>query len=77
MTQIGIYMYVREKEVLLRMEIKAFCTSLTSLCAVLINVMTENFEVLRTCSGSVAMATTYVVMFGLIVYGYPQCGKHM
>ena len=47
------------------MKIGTFNASLTSLSAVLINVMTKYFEVLRTCRASVVMATIYVVMFGL------------
>ena len=39
--------------------------------------MAKIVEVLRTCWGSVAMATTYVAMFGITVYEYPQYGKHM
>ena len=50
---------------------------LTSLSAVLINAIAKSFEVLRTCVGSVVMATIYVVMFGSSVYECPQCGKRM
>ena len=32
--------------------------------------MAKNFEVLRTCRGSIAMTTIYVVMFGITVYEY-------
>ena len=32
---------------------------------------------LGTHGDSVVMATVYVVMFGVTVYEYTQCGKHM
>ena len=38
------------------------------LFAVLINVMALNYEVIRTCKGMIAMATTYVTMFAITVY---------
>ena len=40
---------------------------LASLFAVLIKLIAKYFEVLRTCSGSVAMATIYIVMFDTVV----------
>ena len=39
--------------------------------------MAKKFKVLRTREGSNVMATLYVVMFGITVYEYAQCGKHM
>ena len=59
------------------MKISTLHSNLTSLFAVLINVMAITFEVLRTCRDRVAMATIYVVMFGITVYEYPKFGKHM
>ena len=41
--------------------------TVASLCTVLIKVIAKYFEVLRTCRGSIAMATIYVVMFDIIV----------
>ena len=35
--------------------------------------MGKNFEVLRTCRGSITMATIYVVMLGKTFYEYSQC----
>ena len=58
------------------MKIKAFHASLVSSTAVVIKAMGESFEVLRTCRGSVTMATIYVVMLGKTVYEFSQCGKH-
>ena len=29
------------------------------------------------CGGSVAMVIIYAVMFGITVYEYPKCGKHV
>ena len=73
MTQI-IVIFVREKVSLHRMKIRTFHESFALLSAILIIEMVKKFEVMRTCTGSVAMATIYVVMFGLTIY---ECGKHM
>ena len=60
-----------------RVKIRSFHTRLASLFTVLIKVIAKYFKVLRTCRGSVAMATIYVVMFDISVKRYPQCGTHM
>ena len=41
----------------------------------IINAMGKKINVLHTCGDSVAMATISLVMFGIIVYEYPQCGN--
>ena len=47
------------------MKVKTFHAILIS--AVIIKVMAKHFEVLRTCRGSVAMTTIYVLMFDVTV----------
>ena len=47
-------------------KIRTFHASLVSLFVILIDAMTKNIKVLRTCGGSVAMATIYLVMFGIL-----------
>ena len=54
-------------------KIRTFHVSLVSIFAVLTDAMTKKIKVLRVCGDSVAMATIYLVMFGRIVYKYPQC----
>ena len=50
------------------MKIKTFQAGLVSLSAVRIKAIGKLFEVLRTCRGSVTMATIHVIMFGKTVY---------
>ena len=55
--------FVREKVSFTPHENHGLPYKIASLSAILINVMAENFEVLRTCRGSVVMATINEVMF--------------
>ena len=72
-----ICLFVRAKVALSTIQkIRTFHASLVSSFAVLINTMAKNFRVLRTSRGGVVMATIHLVMFGIVVYEYPQCGKH-
>ena len=50
-----------------RVKIRNFHTSLASLFTGLIKVIAKYFKVLRTCWGSVVMATIYVVKFDISV----------
>ena len=66
MLQIGIF--VMEKVSFTpHLKIKTFHASLVSLFVILIKAMGKNFKVLRTCRGSVTMATIHVAMFGKTV----------
>ena len=66
MLQVGLF--VREKVSFKPHESQNIHASLVSLSAVLIKAMGKSFKVLRTCRGSLTMATIYVAMFGITVF---------
>ena len=65
------------KYVLHRVKIRNFYTGLGLLFTVHTTVIAKYFKVSRTCRGTVAMATIYLIIMDIIVKQYSQFGKYM